>query len=126
MPSVMVLKRVKEALKLKKNRDFLRRLFRIPPGTKSSDRLRVLNSVEKKQRVLLIHVIHQIVKGEIPMRKEDSSIILQSGKLQFLQKNFLEPEDVKRLLLSTDKEQKEVLGKVNNYHVLLYRLFHMS
>ena len=111
---------------LKKNRVFLRRLWRLPFGTSKAERVKALNSGDKKQRHLLIHILHQIIKGEIPMKKEHSPVILQSGKLDFLQKHFLDSSDVKRLITSTDQEQKQVLSKVNNYHVLLYRLFHAS
>lgn len=60
------------------------------------------------------------------MQKKNSHVILQSGKVGFLQKHFLEKADVNRLLSSTDQEQREVLGKVNNYHILLHRLFHLD
>lgn len=120
----MAPKSVVNALKLKKNRIFLRRLWRLPFGTSKVDRVKALNSGDKKQRHLLIQVLHQILKGEIPMRKEDSSVILQSGKLAFLQEQFGEAADVKRLLTATDKEQKDILSQVNNFHILLYFLFH--
>lgn len=122
----MVSKSVLSALKLSKNRIFLRQLFRLPYGSKKSERMKTLNLGDKKQRHLLIHILHQIIKGEIPMKKEHSSIVLQSGKVDFFQKHFLETSDVRRLLTSTDQEQKEVLAKVNNYHVLLYRLFNLN
>lgn len=115
---------LKAGLLIKKNRSFLRRLFRLPAGATKEERGRVLNSGSKEQRSLLIHILHQIVKGIIPMQAKHSQVILQSGKVKFLRQHFLLKENVKSLLGKSDQEQKEVLIQVNNFHVLLNRLFH--
>lgn len=107
----------------KASRTFLRHLFRLPIGSSKGDRVRALNKGDQRQRMLLIHLLHQIVTGEIPLRKEDAPILQQSGKLPFLMRHFHEEGDVQRLLAMNDPEQKKVLANITNYHVLLYKIF---
>ena len=118
-------KQVQKQIALKVNRTFLKQLYRLPFGSSKVDRAKALNKGNLKQRMLLIHILHQIMKGEIPLRKEDSSVINQSGKLEYLKQHFQDKEDVQHLLAMNDAEQKKVLAGVNNYHVLLHKLFNL-
>lgn len=119
-------KSVIKAIKRKQNRVFLKRLYNLPYGTTKSEREKALNLGTKRQRHLLIHILHQVVRKEIPMAEKHRSLITQSGKKKFYTANFFDEEDVKLLLKKTDVEQREILAKVNNYHVLLYRLFNLK
>ena len=102
----------------RENRLFLRRLYRLEPGASKRQREKVLNSGNKQKRMLVIQLLHQIWKGEIPLRKEHESAINQSGKIKFFMDNFQNAEDVKKLLKASNREQKQVLADVNNYHIL--------
>lgn len=115
-------KRVIKALAVKKNREFLRSLFRLAPGTKKPDRLKALNKGDKKQRQLLIHILHHLTKGDIPVHKQFQALLIQSGKMDFMTEHFLSDDSVNRLLSATDAEQKATLAQVNNYHALLHHL----
>lgn len=119
-------KSVVKAIKVKRNRVFLRRLYNLPYGASKTERIRVLNLGTKKQRHLLIHILHQIMLKEITLPIEHEKVILLSGKTEFLGNNFFNPKDVSELLKSSDVHQRDVLAKVNNYHILLYRLFNLK
>lgn len=122
MPLKVPLK-VKTQIVKKENRNFLKRLYKLPLGASKADRLKVLNKGNKKNRLLLIHVLHHVMNGEIPLKKTDFPVLQKSGKIEFLNNNFLNCDSVARLLKESDKEQKEILGSVTNFHVLLYSLF---
>jgi hypothetical protein len=113
-----------EKLKKKSNWLFLRRIYRLGKGATVPQRLRVLNTGNKRQRQFLIAMIHHAVTGEIPMNRDHSLVITGSGKAKTLQKYFGDAKVVSALLDSSDKHQKEVLLKVNNFHILLHYVFH--
>jgi hypothetical protein len=69
-------------------------------------------------------VLHHIITGEIPIRKEHFERIKSSKRLNFLQQHFRNKDNYKRLLTSTVQEQKNVLRQIGTYHQLLYNLFH--
>jgi hypothetical protein len=117
----MVSKKLTKALFKKKNKVYLRRLFNLPQGTSKGNRLKVLRKGTKEQRQLLIHVLHHVLSGQIPMRGKDFPLIAR--KMNFLNSHFQTEDAVRALLSSADSAQKEVLGQVTNFHVLLYSLF---
>lgn len=116
-------KSLKGLIGLKNNKIFLRRLTRLPVGCSKAERVKVLNKGDKKMRMLLIHILHQVMAGEIPLRKQDHSALMNSGKVDYLNEHFQDLDNVKRLLRAADSEQKEVLSGVNNYHILLSHLW---
>jgi hypothetical protein len=113
-------KKVKAALQIKSNIRFLHSLFLIEPGTHKQLRLKVLGRGNQKQRKLLIVVLHLIMTGAIPMRKVDFPKI--RSKLVFLKEHFEDEAAVKKLLASSDSEQKKLLSSVTNFHVLLHSM----
>jgi len=115
--------RIKKHLVVKENRLFLKSLYRLPAGASKAERLKALNKGDKKSRMLLIHVLHYVMNGEIPLKKADFPILQKSGKIDFLNYNFRDCDNVGRLLKESDKSQKEILGSVTNFHVLLHSLF---
>lgn len=124
-PENVVPPAVKRQIAKKANRIFLRRLYRLPYGCSKADRVKALHTGSQKQRMLLIHVLHQVALGEIPIRRQDKHVVTQSGKSNYLDSHFQDPDDVKNLLAMTDAEQKSVLAHVNNYHVLLFQIFNL-
>ena len=121
----MSTQQIKKLVAKKANRIFLRHLYRLPFGSSKADRVKALNKGDVHQRMLLIHLLHKIMLGVIPMRKEDEQVIIQSGKLDYLTHHFHDKDDVLLLLAKKDPEQKSVLAGVNNYHVLLHKIFNL-
>ena len=111
-------------VKRKTNWLFLRRLYRLPEGATKPRRLKVLNTGSKKQREILIQLLHHAVTGEMPIKFSHFKIITKSGKREFLEKHFFHPEDVNTLLSASDKRQKEILAQVTNFHLILHHVFH--
>lgn len=101
-------------------------MYRIEENGKKSkaERAKVINAASRKQRMLLIHVLHHVMAGGIPLLKVDHDIIVKSGKLDYLEDHFEDAENSEKLLQASDSEQKTVLTGVNNYHVLLRCYFH--
>jgi len=118
---MVVPQKLKRALFQKKNKSFLRRLFNLPQGTGKRTRQKVINKGNKGQRKLLINVLFYIISGEIPMRQIDFPLI--SRKISFLNRHFQTEEAMKSLLSSSAATQREILGQVPNYNVLLHSLF---
>jgi hypothetical protein len=113
--------KLKKALFLKKNKIFLRRLFNLAQGTDKRIRLKAINKGNQGQRKVLIHVLFYVISGEIPLREADFPLI--SRNMTFLNRHFQTEEAMKSLLKSSAATQKEILGQVSNYRVLLYSLF---
>jgi ABC-type uncharacterized transport system ATPase subunit len=67
--------KVKKALKVKSNIQFLHRLSLLPPGTSKKERVKTLNKGNQAQRKLAISVLHYVMTGAIPMRKDDFSVL---------------------------------------------------
>jgi hypothetical protein len=119
-------KSITEMMSVSSNRKFLRRLYRLAPNATKAKRLKVLNSGSKKQRCLLIHIVHQTMIGEIKMRKSQlQDFLKKSQQTTHLSENFVGDDAVRRLLNKTDQEQKDCLAKLTNYHMLLFRVFHV-
>jgi heterodisulfide reductase subunit A-like polyferredoxin len=117
----MLTKSLEKALKVKKNLVYLRRLFFLPKGEGKVNRLKALRNGSAKQRRLVVVLLHYVISGQIPLRREHFPLI--SKKMTFLNGHFRKHEDMQRLLKSTDAEIKEVLGKVTNFHVLFHCIF---
>ena len=118
--------KVVEMMEVSKNRQFLRRLYRLPADAPKAKRVSALNAGSRKQRVFLIHILHQIMIGAIKLQAQHRALFLASSpsKLQHLNKHFVTDEGVRRLLGQTDQEQKDVLAQVTNFHILLFNIFH--
>lgn len=93
----------------------------LPKGASRQQRLKALNKGNKKQRKLLIHLIHYALSSQLPMRRLDFHLI--ERKLRFLNSHFQNEEDMRRLVSSSDKEQKDVLGSIPSFYGFLYTLF---
>jgi hypothetical protein len=108
------------ALKVNSNWVFLRNLYRLEESGKrsKSHRVKLLNSGTKGQRMLVIHLLHQLMAGEIKIKKADHDLLVKSGKLDYLNEHFQDKADVRRLLKESDAHQRSVLARVNNFHLL--------
>ena len=119
----MVSNSFKQDLHSLKNKTFLRRLYRVDKQTPKAHQRKLINGSTKKQKQLLMTVLHLVMTAVIPFRKVHLDHLIQSKKLKFLKSNFQDKDGYKRLLSSTDKEQRDTLNKVNCYHQLLDNLF---
>lgn len=106
-----------------KNKTFLRRLYRINGDTPKSFQKKLINGSTKKQRQLLISVLHHVMMGGIPLREVHFPIVIKTKKLNFLKNNFADKDGYRRLLTSSPKEQRAVLNKIPCYHQLLFNVF---
>jgi hypothetical protein len=123
-PAVMVsLQNLKADLHHSKNKTFLRRLYRINNQTAKSYKRKLINSCTKKQKQVLMSVLHFVLTAKIPFRQVHLDQVIKSKNLNFLKRHFQDKNGFKRLLSSTAKEQRDILIKVNCYHQLLYNLF---
>jgi hypothetical protein len=111
---------VTKALKVNSNWVFIRNLYRLEDSEKKSksDRVKVLNGGTKGQRMLVIHLLHQCMKGVIKISKADHDLLKKSGKIDYLDRHFQDEIDVRRLLKASDAHQKSVLAGVSNFHLL--------
>jgi hypothetical protein len=118
---------ITEMMQGSNNRRFLRHLYRLPATATRVSRVKALNTGSKKQRCLLIHVLHQVLTGVIPVPPHHKKAFLATSpqKAKHLNKHFITDDAVRRLLNQTDREQRDILADVNNYHILLYNIFHV-
>jgi|SRR5450755_1991028 hypothetical protein len=117
---------VTNALKVNSNWAFLRRLYRLEENGKKTkpDRVKVMNDGTKGQRMLVIHMLHQVMSGEIPIKAADYELLKKSGKLDYMNTHFQDEDDVRRLLKASDSHQKTVLAGVSNFHLLFRTMLH--
>ena len=106
-----------------RNKTFLRRLYRINSDTPKSHKTKLINGSTKKQRLLLIAVVHHVMAGDIHLREVHFPVIVKTKKLNFLKRNFVDKKGYKRLLSGTSKEQRDVLNQIPCYHQLLFNIF---
>jgi hypothetical protein len=116
-------KPVAKALAARANRNFFRGLYDLPPQATKSERKLALNRATKLQLQLMIHVLHHVMSGAIPIPKDLGNGIVKSGKINFLNHHFRSQKSVARLLSLPEDEQRLVLVQVNNYHALFHSLF---
>ena len=108
----------------KDNANFLREVYRLRPGASKAEREKVLNSGNKKKRMLLIRVLHQIMKGEIRQKRETVALLERDqANMNHLVKKFEESESVQLLLKANDRIQRQILSEVTDYHLILQPLF---
>jgi hypothetical protein len=63
-------KPVAKALAARANRNFFRGLYDLPPQATKSERKLALNRATKLQLQLMIHVLHHVMSGAIPIPKD--------------------------------------------------------
>ena len=105
------------------NKQFLAELYE---SNKLTSR-KILLIASDSQIKLLLHLLHFIATGEIPLSQESHDSISKAKKARFILTKFKEKAKVKRLLKLERKEQLQLLLKLSSlYKFLLLRLFDLT
>ena len=102
-----------------RNKDFLARLYKAESVQIAR---KLIVNAESEQLCLLMHVLHYISNGSIPMKIKNYNNVCKAKKHGFIFKSFRSVENTKKLLNESRENQCKSLTKIG----LCYRdLFHV-
>ena len=106
------------------NKNFLAELYKSPNPSITKKTLSFASNLQLR---IVIHILHCLSKGWIPLKRQQFDSLHKAKKTRYLNDQFLKKTSVNKLLRSERKDQLEVLFKFSScFQNLFYSIFNKT